>query len=359
MSKLTLAFCSVLALLGPALAGGTPTLEQGQRYLRSGNWKKAAEAFSAITAEDPSSGAAWFNLAQAHNYLKNYDRSIEAGEKAAEFPEIRATSLYNVACSLSLKGDVDKALEALDRAMKAGFLDFDLLETDSDLDAVRRKQSFPMPRKHEYDVHKGNGKSFQYHVILPEGFDGKKTYPAAFAFPPGQGVRSADWMLESLFGGETKNRGWIVIVPVAPKDGWWTHPFHHAMEGLLNRLKRKYKVEGGRFHLVGFASGARPALTYSRMSGKYWQSLSTASTYGWTGWSEDDLVKFARRKIQVHLFVGAEDEYGVGVARRVHQSLKKHGGEASLSVLPEQDRQLLELHGGAWLTLLDQQRTTD
>jgi adenylate cyclase len=50
--------------------------------------------------------------------------------------------LYNVACFYTHAGDVDKALELLERAVDKGWGDKAWLETDSDLDSLRQLPRF-------------------------------------------------------------------------------------------------------------------------------------------------------------------------------------------------------------------------
>lgn len=341
-----------LVLSFPLFAVESPTMDEVQRLMSSRRYRQAAEALEEILQAQPDNGMAWFELGRASNLLGNYDRSVEASRKAAEFPRVRPSAYYNMACAFGLKGDRDEARLALGRALESGFLDFDLLATDPDLEILRRESSFPLPKSFEYETYRGHGTKFRYRVILPSNFDEKASYPALFAFPPGQGVHSANWMLENLWGGETGEKGWIVVVPVAPDDGWWTHPFHHGMEALLSSLKRKYRIEGGKFHLVGFAAGSAPALTYSRMSARYFQSFSTASSYNWVRWSDEDLLSFSKRGIPVHLFVGEADESGVEIASRVKRVLTSGGGRATLVLLEKQDHRLNGFRNGGMIPYL-------
>jgi MoxR-like ATPase len=50
--------------------------------------------------------------------------------------------LYNLACAQALSGRREKALDALRAAVDAGFSDRRLLETDSDLDSLRRSDAY-------------------------------------------------------------------------------------------------------------------------------------------------------------------------------------------------------------------------
>jgi len=56
--------------------------------------------------------------------------------------EIRTVSRYNLACLYSLQGDADRGIEELERALQAGFSNFNHLLQDSDLENVRKHPGF-------------------------------------------------------------------------------------------------------------------------------------------------------------------------------------------------------------------------
>lgn len=58
-----------------------------------------------------------------------------------------ATSHYNLACALALSGKTKEALNALESAVKAGFNDMALLNTDPDLNGIRSEQKFDTIQK--------------------------------------------------------------------------------------------------------------------------------------------------------------------------------------------------------------------
>lgn len=58
-----------------------------------------------------------------------------------------AASHYNLACALALSGKTNKALDALETAVKVGFNDVPLLDTDPDLNSVRSDKKFNSIRK--------------------------------------------------------------------------------------------------------------------------------------------------------------------------------------------------------------------
>jgi adenylate cyclase len=65
------------------------------------------------------------------------EKGQEMAERALGADEKEPVVLYNVACFFAMKGDSDRALELLERAVDNGWGDRAWLETDSDLDSLR------------------------------------------------------------------------------------------------------------------------------------------------------------------------------------------------------------------------------
>ncbi|RMF80548.1 MAG: tetratricopeptide repeat protein [Planctomycetota bacterium] len=120
----------------------TPTIEQADAYFQQQNWEKAAEAYEAITKASPRNAAAWFRLGYALHMMGKLDRAIVAHRKAAEFPQIRATALYNLGCAYALKKMPDEAFDALEQAVAAGMNSAEQLRSDSDLASLRSDPRF-------------------------------------------------------------------------------------------------------------------------------------------------------------------------------------------------------------------------
>src|SRR6202050_4912771 len=63
------------------------------------------------------------------------------------------------------------------------------------------------------------GTTVQYKVVLPNGYDPAKTYPAILAFGGGpQTMNTVDSVLNRNLRAEAEKRGYIVIAPAAPDD---------------------------------------------------------------------------------------------------------------------------------------------
>jgi len=92
--------------------------------------------------EPPRDGEEWF--ARAYK-LHNSDRhleAIEAFKRAIELGYRKATAMYNIACGYALINDKDNALVWLQRAIDAGFDQWDNIASDSDLDPIRTDPRF-------------------------------------------------------------------------------------------------------------------------------------------------------------------------------------------------------------------------
>ena len=90
-------------------------------------------------------GSAWVQALEASSALrarKEYRRAAELLAVAVEVRPGNATQLYNLACLYSLSGADREALQALTRAVDAGFRDVETMRTDSDLDRIRRRSEF-------------------------------------------------------------------------------------------------------------------------------------------------------------------------------------------------------------------------
>jgi tetratricopeptide (TPR) repeat protein len=74
-------------------------------------------------------------IALAELYTKEgmHDKGLELDRRLAELRPEDPVIRYNLACSLSLKGDVPAAFDAMKRAISHGYQDFAHLEKDPDL----------------------------------------------------------------------------------------------------------------------------------------------------------------------------------------------------------------------------------
>jgi len=71
-----------------------------------------------------------------------HEKGLELAERALGQDDKEPVVLYNVACFYAMQGDPDRSLELLAGAVERGWGDRAWLETDSDLDSLRKDQRF-------------------------------------------------------------------------------------------------------------------------------------------------------------------------------------------------------------------------
>ena len=96
-------------------------------------WADAANLYRVLARESPGDALFQFRLAYALHADGQFRRAVAAHQRAAEFPEYRAVSLYNLGCAHASLGNIDRAFEALHEALDAGFDDRDQMARDEDL----------------------------------------------------------------------------------------------------------------------------------------------------------------------------------------------------------------------------------
>lgn len=117
----------------------------GARILRSQKVAEAEEAatrFERYLRAHPGSGRAWSNLGFVSLSAENPKEAVGAFGKALELGYRRPATLYNLACAHARLKEKDKAFEALEKAIDAGYRDADHIEEDDDLWNLRRDPRF-------------------------------------------------------------------------------------------------------------------------------------------------------------------------------------------------------------------------
>ncbi|MCK6439366.1 MAG: hypothetical protein L6Q71_04110, partial [Planctomycetes bacterium] len=98
--------------------------------------------YEALLEQTPDNLIAMEQLAHAYTAAGRYKDGLAMDKKlVAAMPEAPLVH-YNLACSLSLTGDLDGAIDELLVAIKLGYEDFDHLMQDDDLEAARNHVRF-------------------------------------------------------------------------------------------------------------------------------------------------------------------------------------------------------------------------
>jgi tetratricopeptide (TPR) repeat protein len=102
----------------------------------------SARTWPDLGAAESRSGAEWYGTAKGHYDARRFSASGECYERAAKAGYRTDVAWYNAACSYALDGQTNRALGALHNALDEGFKDEDLLQTDTDLNAIRGDSRF-------------------------------------------------------------------------------------------------------------------------------------------------------------------------------------------------------------------------
>ena len=120
-----------------------------------------------------------------------------------------------------------------------------------------------------------NGVQLYYKVIVPDGYDASKEYPAVIAFPGGEqtmpmvdGVIARNWKLEA------EKRGYIVVVLSAPSAGLFYEGGARAFPAFLDQLLKDYKIRGGKFHIAGISNGGISSFHIATLYPEYFLSVT-------------------------------------------------------------------------------------
>ncbi len=151
-----LSLFSLTLLMGAPFAAAQDTdldelFQEANADISAQDFAAAAEKLKKYTKEKDDNPQAWFLLgyslhlgsqADGKSNTDMLEAAIKADLKASEFPEIRSTALFNIGCAYSLLDKSKKSLKYLHMAMDSGFNRFDMFDTDSDLDNVRKADGF-------------------------------------------------------------------------------------------------------------------------------------------------------------------------------------------------------------------------
>ena len=146
-----------------------------------------------------------------------------------------------------------------------------------------------------------------YKVVLPDGYDASKAYPAILVLGGGpQTMNTVDSTLNRNFRAEAEKRGYIVIGPAAPDDQLFFENGARIFPEFLKMVLADYKIQNGKFHIAGPSNGGIAAFHVAAANPQYFLSVTAFPGYMW----EPSPAKLqAISKMCVFMYVGENDEY--------------------------------------------------
>src|SRR5271168_2284287 len=152
-----------------------------------------------------------------------------------------------------------------------------------------------------------HGTTVQYKVVLPNGYDPAKAYPAILAFGGGpQNMNTVDSVLNRNLRAEAEKRGYIVVAPAAPDDQLFFEDGARIFPEFLKAVLADYKIQDNKFHIAGPSNGGIAAFHVAAANPQYFLSVTAFPGFMW----EPSQAKLeAISKMCVFMYVGENDEY--------------------------------------------------
>jgi polyhydroxybutyrate depolymerase len=175
------------------------------------------------------------------------------------------------------------------------------------------------------------GTTVQYKVVLPDGFDPAKTYPAILVLGGGpQTMNTIDRTLDRNFRAEAEKRGYIVVAPAAPDGDLFFEDGDRIFPAFLKMMLSDYKIKDGKFHIAGPSNGGIAAFHVAAANPQYFLSVTAFPGYMW----QPTAAKLmAISKMCVFMYVGEFDPYmWHSEMRREAEFLRSKGTLARYSV---------------------------
>jgi S-formylglutathione hydrolase FrmB len=191
-----------------------------------------------------------------------------------------------------------------------------------------------------------------YKVVLPNGYDAAKSYPAVLVMGGGpQTMDTVDRTIERNFRAEAESRGYIVVAPAAPNGQLFFERGAGIYPAFLKAMLEQYHVTDGKFHVAGPSNGGIASFHVAAANPEYFKSVTAFPGYLWQP-SEKKLLALAG--MCVYMYVGENDEY------RWHDEMKREaeflaarGTVAKYTVEKDQPHRLDTLAGASAARLFE------
>jgi poly(3-hydroxybutyrate) depolymerase len=122
--------------------------------------------------------------------------------------------------------------------------------------------------------------TIHYEVVLPNGYDSAKAYPAVLAFPGGaQTMDTVEGTVERNWREPAERLGYIVIVPEAPDGELFFEGGAKVFPEFIVTLLGDYKVLGNKFHMAGVSNGGLSAFHIAASYPQYFWSVTGLPGY--------------------------------------------------------------------------------
>ncbi len=182
-------------------------------------------------------------------------------------------------------------------------------------------------------VELADGTEMDYVAVLPKSYSPDKTYPVLVALPPGdQSAEITENVAVTLYLREARERGWVVISPIAPRGRLFFDGAEKRIPQLLFALAERYTPEGDKYHLTGISNGGISAFRLAVDQPGLFHSLLTFPGFAR---EKNDFSRLGRlRGVPVRMIAGQNDTGWVEPMRNTDRRLRELGADVTLQVEP-------------------------
>jgi poly(3-hydroxybutyrate) depolymerase len=182
------------------------------------------------------------------------------------------------------------------------------------------------------------GLNLTYKVVLPDGFDPARPYPAVLVFTGGpQTLQMAGNTLEADWRREGERRGYLLFSPGTPDGSLFFEGADRVFPEFLDRILRDYRIAGNRLHVAGHSNGGLSAF---HVAARYPQYFTTLTGYPGLLDGPDQAKTGAIKPMCVFMHVGDRDSGWMPAMQEQAAMLKKQGFRIQIAVEKNQVHRL-------------------
>jgi predicted peptidase len=182
------------------------------------------------------------------------------------------------------------------------------------------------------------GLTVTYKVVLPNGYDPARPYPAVLVFTGGsQTLQGATSTLEADWRQQAERRGYIVVSPGSPNGELFFQGADRIFPEFLDRILSDYNVRDKKLHLAGHSNGGLSAFHVAAMHPRYFSTVT-----GYPGLRDRrDLPRTDGLKLMcLFMHVGELDSGWKSAMEADARELAKLGYKVRITVEPNQVHRL-------------------
>lgn len=119
----------------------SPKMATANEFYKQQKWQESVAAYGEVIKDEPNNGRAWYFLGTSLHSLGKYEQAIAAFEKNVAIAK-NPNAMYNIACGYARLNQADKSFDWLEKSLKNGAAYTVNLETDADLENIRKDARF-------------------------------------------------------------------------------------------------------------------------------------------------------------------------------------------------------------------------